>query len=39
MAGFRIEPEAHSTICGLVCDKDVGADVGAGNCLRQLGDG
>ena len=30
MAGLRIEPEAHSTICGLVCDKDVGADVGAG---------
>ena len=25
MAGLRIEPEAHSTICSLVCDRDVGA--------------
>jgi hypothetical protein len=30
MVGLRIEPEAHGTIRGLVCDKDVGSDVGAG---------
>jgi len=49
MVGLRIEPEAHGTIRGLVCDKDVGSDVGAGRItgghdgrpddIRIVGDG